>query len=226
MTTITSDDFTPIYQAIAKSETLYPPRLMRTLKKKIFQMDLSTHGTVTTRGFDGISSLPEDAKIIIGIGADTTSKGSPVKANDIYLDAVFDNMNLNPRLVVEQYLPDLLKHNTGGLPIFKYLEVYEGELYDKVSEFAKNHTAIDSYLNSAYRSQKKSFRKQLDVKTVSAIIEMEQARQPLQKALLSRNRRIRYRQLGDAAQDGHREQPSHFQRLSGNKEADQDLRFP
>ena len=86
---------------------------------------------------------------------------------------VFDNMNLNPRLVVEQYLPDLLKHNTGGLPIFKYLEVYEGELYDKVSEFAKNHTAIDSYLNSAYRSQKKSFRKQLDVKTVSAIIEME-----------------------------------------------------
>ena len=82
-------------------------------------------------------------------------------------------MNLNPRLVVEQYLPDLLKHNTGGLPIFKYLEVYEGELYDKVSEFAKNHTAIDSYLNSAYRSQKKSFRKQLDVKTVSAIIEME-----------------------------------------------------
>lgn len=173
MTTITSDDFTPIYQAIAKSETLYPPRLMRTLKKKIFQMDLSTHGTVTTRGFDGISSLPEDAKIIIGIGADTTSKGSPVKANDIYLDAVFDNMNLNPRLVVEQYLPDLLKHNTGGLPIFKYLEVYEGELYDKVPEFAKNHTAIDSYLNSAYRSQKKSFRKQLDVKTVSAIIEME-----------------------------------------------------
>lgn len=173
MTTITTDDFTPIYQAIAKSETLYPPRLMRTLKKKIFQMDLSTHGTVITVGFDGVSSLPEDAKIIIGIGADTTSKGSPVKANDIYLDAVFDNMNLNPRLVVEQYLPDLLKHNSGGLPIYKYLEVYEGDLYDKVSEFAKSHTTIDSYLNNGYRAQKKSFRKQLSIKTVDSIIEME-----------------------------------------------------
>lgn len=175
MTTITTDDLTPIYQAIDKSETRYPPRLMRTLKKKVFQMDLRPDSTIIAQGFDGISTLPEDASIIVGIGVDTTSKGSPVKANDIYLDAVLDNMNLNPNLVVKQYLPDLLKHNSGGLPIFKYLEVYNGKLYGKVAEFAENHTTIDSYLNRGYLDQKASFRKQFTDKSVEAVIKTERA---------------------------------------------------
>lgn len=41
-----------------------------------------------------------------------------IKAEQLYEDIVFDNQYFNPELVVEEYLPELLKNNSGGLPMY------------------------------------------------------------------------------------------------------------
>ena len=72
---------------------------------------------------------------------------SMIKAEQLYEDIVFDNQYFNVDLVVEEYLPDLLKNNSGGLPMYKYLKDYKKEVYERVKDNLLKYTDIDKFLN-------------------------------------------------------------------------------
>ena len=57
-----------------------------------------------------------------------------IKAEQLYEDIVFDNQYFNFDLVVEEYLPDLLKNNSGGLPMYKYLKDYKKEFFERLKD--------------------------------------------------------------------------------------------
>ena len=77
----------------------------------------------------------------------------------MYEDVVFDNKYFNPVLVVEEYLPDLLKYNVGGLPMHKYLKDYDKSLFGNVKENFLKLNSIDSFLNGQLLKLKKHIEK-------------------------------------------------------------------
>ena len=175
MTAVTTDDFSPIYEAIGKTETLYAPKVLRRLRKDVYRLvdDPGQDRRIIATGFEGARSIPEDVPIIIGVGTSSAGHGVPITTKDLYLDAVFDDQNLSPRLVVEQYLPTLLPQNSGGLPVLKYVSAYDGELPKAVVNFYSKHTRLDNFLNRGILIQKKTYRKSLDSASVEEILRRE-----------------------------------------------------
>ena len=99
--------------------------------------------------------------------------GHIIKAEQLYEDIVFDNQYFNPDLVVEEYLPELLKNNSGGLPMYKYLSDYPKAVFERVKENVLKHETIDSFLNKQLRMQKTNYRKNTSNLSVKGIIENE-----------------------------------------------------
>ena len=71
---------------------------------------------------------------------------------DIYEDIVFDNRDLNPRLVVEESLPTLLKFYGNSIPINKYISQYDGELDEQIKKEIK--TEFRQLLNNTIEKEK------------------------------------------------------------------------
>lgn len=96
-----------------------------------------------------------------------------IKAEQLYEDIVFDNQYVNFDLVVEEYLPDLLKNNSDGLPMYKYLKDYKKEVFERVKDNVLKYTDIDKFLNEQLRKQKASYHRTYTNLSVKRVIEIE-----------------------------------------------------
>ena len=76
-------------------------------------------------------------------------------------------------LVVEEYLPDLLKYNVGGLPMHKYLKDYDKSLFGNVKENFLKLNSIDSFLNGQLLKSKKTYRENNTNLNIKSIISSE-----------------------------------------------------
>lgn len=92
-------------------------------------------------------------------------------AEDLYYDAVFGEDDLNPDLVVSDYLPKLLRSNSGGLPMYKYLRDTKVEQLDeRVLKQLEKRRTVDSYLNDAIRDSARGWRAQLSDYSVRDLV--------------------------------------------------------
>lgn len=125
MTNITTGNFSSVYRAIANSEKLYEPRLLRELRGSIFSVvsKLDSKSEVIVSGIDrALDSLGDDDRVVIGFGQVSSAFGKSVKLNELYRDIVLDDGLFPPALVAYEYLEDLLNHNSKAVPVYKYLE--------------------------------------------------------------------------------------------------------
>lgn len=174
MTKVTTNDFMGIYSAINEVKAKYNPKVIRKLRKDIYEMtqvNIPTSAIVAT-GFENIDKIDENTNFILGVGVSNVA-GHYIKAEQIYEDVILDNHYFNTNLVVEEYLPELLKSNAGGLPMHKYVLAYQGEVYGKVKENMLKFNSIDSFLNDNLRTNKRWYRKDLSQFTVQEIITKE-----------------------------------------------------
>lgn len=181
MTKISTNDFGNVYRGISASQSSFSPRVLRQLRKSIYTLvEAEQPGgdrLFVQTGFDGLEELPEDKAFVVGVG--TTSAlaegyGRLINAEELYEDVVLDNQYLLPRLVVEDYLPKLLRSNSGGLPMFKYLSVYDGEVSDpRIREQLAEKVSVDSFLNNALRMSRNSLRQKFEELSIACIIETE-----------------------------------------------------
>ena len=70
-------------------------------------------------------------------------------------------------MVVEEYLPELLKNNSGGLPMYKYLSDYSKDVFERVKESVLKYGTVDSFLNKQLRIQKEKYRRGVNDLSVS-----------------------------------------------------------
>ena len=175
MTQISTKDFLTIYQAIYEVKSTYSPNVLRRLRRDIYDMALENSPTerIVATGFEHLDSLSSDTNLILGIGVSQT--GHLIKAEQLYEDVIRDNKYLNPTLVVEEYLPELLKSNSGGLPMFKYLQGYQKEIYGAIKEQLMKRNSVDAFLNDSLRKSKRSYRYSLAKHDVQEIINREGA---------------------------------------------------
>lgn len=174
MTRIVTRDFTPIFEAMAESRTMYNPRVVRTLRRSVYAIasHLDPGSEVRISGFSQLDRLGDDEKIVVGFAPLRDGYGRMPSVEELYKDALFDDLGLDPNLVVADYLPRLLKSNPGGLPMFKYLKDVEcGELDQRLRDQLDNHKTLDSYLNDGIRKTAKGWRRALSVCSVRGLID-------------------------------------------------------
>lgn len=173
MTQISTKNFLSIYQAIYEVKSTYSPNVLRRLRRDIYNMvqEKSPSERIVATGFEDLESIPSDTNLILGIGV--SQPGHLIKAEQLYEDVIRDNKYLNPTLVVDEYLPELLKSNSGGLPMFKYLQLYTKTLYGAVKEQVVKRDSVDSFLNDSLRKAKGRYREALPACGVEEILARE-----------------------------------------------------
>lgn len=162
-----------IYEAIDGVKAKYSPRVLRELRKDIYELanEENPSGRIVATGFENLETIDKDTNFILGIGV--SGPGHLIKTEQIYEDIVFDNQYLNPKIVIEEYLPELLKVNSGGLPMYKYIANYNGELFERVKENSLKYVNVDAFLNDGLRKQKENYKKSLIDVSVENIIDVE-----------------------------------------------------
>ena len=170
MTQISTCNFMQIYEAIYEVKSKYSPKVLRQLRRDIYDMakEDTPNTKIVAADFEQLDELPADVSYVLGVGV--KNNGSIVKAEHLYVDAVLGNQYYNPEIVVEEYLPELLKQNSGGLPMYKYLVDYKKTIYGKVKENIIKNKQIEDFLNNAQKHTKKGFRQGLSDISVKGVI--------------------------------------------------------
>ena len=153
MTCITTEDFAPVYDAIRTSQRLYSTRFIREIRGDIYALAsrVDPRAKVVVAGVDAaLDTLPEDKEVVIGIGL-AAGIGRPITVAELYEDSVLDSNHFDPMLVIVYYAETLLGQNPGGLPLFKYLSLFDGDFGERVSRWAAEHRSVDSYRNRTLR---------------------------------------------------------------------------
>ena len=173
MNCIFTNDFVQIYNAVLSIKSKYNPSVLRLLRKDIYELANSSKPTerIVATGFENLDDISEAEQFILGVGV--AKNGHMIKAEQLYEDIVFDNQYFNFDLVVEEYLPDLLKNNSGGLPMYKYLKDYKKEVFERVKDNVLKYKDIDKFLNEQLRNQKASYHRTYTNLSVKRVIEIE-----------------------------------------------------
>jgi hypothetical protein len=141
-------DFTPLYKAIATLRSSYPPKVLRKLKKDVYELVQSTSPKERIRLIDIDDATDMDTvEFVMGVGISTQLAGQGyggVEVIDLIEDLIYDDKKFEPKAVVEIVLPKLGRQTSYNHPVFKYTS-------------ATNNAAVDSGL-AIYLSQVKSKR--------------------------------------------------------------------
>ncbi len=180
---ISTSDFSQIYNSILTMKSKYNPSVLRHLRKDIYELANSAKPTerIVATGFENLEDISEADQFILGVGV--VKHGHMIKAEQLYEDIVFDNQYFNANLVVEEYLPELLKNNSGGLPMYKYLKGYQGEVFERVKNNVLKYTEIDKFLNGQLRKQKSTYHRSYSDLSVAKVIEIEGEEQAYRKLI-------------------------------------------
>lgn len=173
MVKISLNDFVVLYEGLLENKIKYNPKVLRNLKKDIYDL-VKTENTVEKIKVVGLEKIDkyENLDIVLGVGISKEygKKGySAIKAVDLYKDLILDNKDYNSDAIVEETLPELLKGNSSGLPIFKYLKNYSKKLSDKL-KVEKNRN-FDGFFNRSLKESRNNKRSQLEKKSIAGILE-------------------------------------------------------
>lgn len=136
-------DFTPLYKAIATLRSSYPPKVLRKLKKDVYELVQSTSPKERIRVIDIDDATDMDTvEFVMGVGISTQLAGQGyggLEVVDLIEDLIYDKTDFEPKAVVEIVLPKLGRQTSYNHPVFKYTS-------------ATNDAAVDSGLAN-YLSQ-------------------------------------------------------------------------
>jgi len=190
MTKIETNDFGAVYEAIGQSKCSFSPRVVRELRRSIYEMvdaGEPSGSLVVEASFSDLERMPEGTSFLLGVGVANTSAGHGhmIKAELLYCDVVFDDEYVAPKLAVEEYLPALLATNSGGLPMYKYLSAYTGEVLDRriLGEIAQKKE-LNAFLNNSLRKSKKNYHANSTGRSVESVVQEEGLREAYKKLVL------------------------------------------
>lgn len=117
-------DFTPLYKAIATLRSSYPPKVLRKLKKDVYELVQSTSPKERIRVIDIDDATDMDTvEFVMGVGISTQLAGQGyggVEVIDLIEDLIYDSTKFEPKAVVEIVLPKLGRQTSYNHPVFKY----------------------------------------------------------------------------------------------------------
>lgn len=156
MTSISTHNFAPIYEAIGRTRMRYAPKLLNQITRQLFEASYrgGEADKVVFSDIDNLDELPQDMDVVIGVGV--KKYGLPVSSDDIHIDALFHNKNLPVSLVVDMYIDKYISQ--GGVPMYYYLSRYDGPLSAATREQILQKRCVDAYLNTTQRNTRRRWR--------------------------------------------------------------------
>lgn len=161
MTTIKTNDFSPIYSAIAEMKQRYTPCVISQFRRQVFV------GTSTSEkaekmlpiAWSELDSLPQDTPVIVGL--DQRDYGKPIRYEELYEDLLFNNKGFKSDLIIGAYMDNLLKKNPSGLPMYKYLLLAKIPVTgEKIRQNIKEYCCYDAYLSPSNKKRPASLQKE------------------------------------------------------------------
>lgn len=149
MTKVETDDFSPVYRAIAGARKEFSLRLMRELRGNVYRLatEVDPSSDVAVSGLDAVLSSPDASKkIVIGVARFTGEIGVPISEEDIFRDILLDDIRYDPRGIVTHYLNTFVRRRAKGVPVFKYASQLEWrDLGNEVEEVVHTRTSLESF---------------------------------------------------------------------------------
>jgi hypothetical protein len=151
-------DFSKLFKAIAGMRSSYPPKILRKLKKDLYELVLSTSPKERIRVID-INDATEIDKVeyVMGVGISKQLAGQGYGGLDVcglIKDLIYEETTLAAKSVVEIVLPILGKQSSHNLPVFKYVsQTGEEELAPELLKYVTEVRAkgIGYWINKSMR---------------------------------------------------------------------------
>ena len=131
MTKIVLNDYMPLYRVLANKKYAYNPKLLRQLKRDIYQLVATNQPSSAFRVVDIEDDAQlENVEIVVGVGVGNhisaaQNRGHHMPAvSQLFRDILFNDGDFDLQSLVESALPTLLKQHASSLPIHKYVSRY------------------------------------------------------------------------------------------------------
>jgi SIR2-like domain len=155
-------DFSKLYKAIAALKSSYPPKILRKLKKDIYDLVLSTSPKERIRVIDINDATDMDTvEYVMGVGISKQLAGQGyggLEVNDLIRDLIYEEAPLDAKSVVEIVLPKLGVQTSHNIPVFKYLSVADDAVVSrKLAAYVTEVSAkgIDFWISKSMRKSQK-----------------------------------------------------------------------
>ncbi|OQA31603.1 MAG: hypothetical protein BWY57_02299 [Betaproteobacteria bacterium ADurb.Bin341] len=131
MTKIVLNDYMPLYRVLSNKKYAYNPKLLRQLKRDIYQLVATNQPSSAFR----VADIEDDAAldhldVVVGVGVGNGAGQASIRSHhipdisELFRDILFDDGVFDIQSLVESALPPLLKSHSGSLPIHKYVSRY------------------------------------------------------------------------------------------------------
>lgn len=140
---IKTDNFLPVYEAIATTKRKIPARVLRYCKEQLYELVKSSEpeNKICVVDIDAIDRK-EDIEFLVGVGVVSQHESTvsqvgyaAIENIDLMMDVLHDDSNYEAQLIVDNVLKRAAK-NTKYVPVFKYLRaigINNNESYENSS---------------------------------------------------------------------------------------------
>ncbi len=175
MTKLVLNDFNILYDVLLEHKPKYNPKVLRALKKDIYEMvyDLEAKEKVKVIGFFESDDY-NNIETVMGVGVfkDLGQIGySAIKIEELYRDIVLDDKCFESKSLINLRLPELLKQNSAGIPLYKYIKNYSDSLPKKINNLIEKNNSLDSFLNKSIRKNMLKQRQKIKSLSIKALSE-------------------------------------------------------
>ena len=154
-------DFTPLYKAIATLRSSYPPKVLRKLKKDVYELVQSTSPKERIRVIDIDDATDMDTvEFVMGVGISTQLAGQGyggVELIDLVEDLIYEGTKYDAKSVVEIVLPKLGRQITYNLPVFKYIsDAGQANVASALAEYVSEvrQKGVDKWITSSMKKMR------------------------------------------------------------------------
>lgn len=125
---VRTNDFKPIYEALATTKRKIPARVLRYCKEQMYELVKSSEPEkkLCVVDLDDIDRK-EDVEFLVGVGVATAGASgiseigyAPIELINLITDVLHDNNNYNARAIIDNVIR-VVGRRTKNIPIFKYL---------------------------------------------------------------------------------------------------------
>ena len=142
MKRVVVEDFKLIYHALEGKRSKLPVRILRRFKQELYDFTVTNTPTATMRVASIDDGRVKDDEMVIAIGkySDYGLRGlHGLKADEWYRNIVIDDIEFSADELLQYAFEDLMKQNSGRLPVNKYLAEAKGN-YPTCTELSKKQT--------------------------------------------------------------------------------------
>lgn len=139
ITKVITADFKPIYSALSEKKSKLSAKILRRFKQELYDLAMTNTPTSKIRVAEFNDNRVRDDDLILAIGkfSDFGLKGlKGLTTKEWYRDIVMDDLNIPADEILTYAFDDLIRQNSGKLPLNKYLCLAKND-YPKCREIAE-----------------------------------------------------------------------------------------